>query len=106
MGTRYRGPLMDSTASGQVEVRLEDVELVFKNARATIACCQVKADALQFVGDEVEGRTIVKRMQHEARVLNMVGAVAPARRREAELLMGECARVWTRIALAEPWSSR
>jgi hypothetical protein len=97
---------MDNTASGQVELRLEDVDLLFKSAKDTIARCKVRADILQFVGDEVEGRTIVKRMQHEARVLNMVGAVAPARRREAEMLMGECAKVWTRIALAEPWSSR
>lgn len=97
---------MQETTTTEAGFRPEDIDLVFANARALIERFRLKADVLQFVGDEVEERTIVKLMQHEARVLNLAATAAPVRRREAELLMGECARVWTRIKLAEPWSSR
>ncbi len=90
----------------QGTIAVEDIDLVFNSARAIIAECRKQADVLTFLADEVEGRTIIGRMQHEARILNAVTAVAPSRRREAELLMGECARVWTQIATAEPWAWR
>jgi hypothetical protein len=90
----------------QGAIAVEDIDLVFKNARATIAECRKRADVLNFLADEVEGRSIIGRMQHEARVLNLVTAAAPSRRREAELLMGECAKVWTQIATAKPWAWR
>ncbi len=90
----------------QIEVRAVDVESVLEAARGVIAQCRKQADVLQFLADEVEGKEIIARMQHEARVLSMVSAVAPDRRREAERLMGECARVWTGIATAKPWAWR
>lgn len=89
-----------------IEVQLEDVDLLLENARKAVERCAARADVLTFLADEVEGKQIVTRMQHEARVLGMVGSVAPDRRREAERLMGECARVWTGIVTAKPWAWR
>lgn len=81
-----------------------DIDLVMANAREEIARCRFRADILQFLADEVEGRQIVRRLQHEARLLNMAAVLAPTRRKEAETLMGECAKIWTGIATARPWA--
>ena len=89
-----------------VEVRAEDVDALLDNAREAVAECDLRADVLQFMADEVEGKQIIARMQREAHVLSRIGDVAPDRRREAERLMGECARVWTGIATAKPWAWR
>jgi hypothetical protein len=90
----------------QVEVRATDVDMLLENARQAVAECGARADVLQFMFDEVEGKQIIARMQREAHVLSRVGDVAPDRRREAERLMGDCARIWTGIATAKPWAWR
>lgn len=97
---------MDESNASQLDAQIDDVDLLLERVRDTVTECQRRADVLQFLADEVEGKAIIERMQHEARVLSMVGEVAPKRRREAELLMGECARVWTGIATARPWAWR
>lgn len=97
---------MDDGKTVDTEIELGDVDLLLETARETVAHYRKRADILQFMFDEDEGREIIARMQHEARVLSMVGSVAPDRRREAERLMGECARVWTGIATAKPWAWR
>lgn len=83
-----------------------DVDLIIRHAREAVEHCRARADVLLFAADEIEGREIVEEMQHEARVLSTVSAVMPSRRREAEQLMGECAKVWTGIVTAEPWAWR
>ena len=80
--------------------------MLLDNARKAVAECGLRADVLQFMADEVEGKQIIARMQHEAHLLSGIGDKAPERRREAERLMGECARVWTGIATAKPWAWR
>ena len=92
--------------TGQIEVRAADVDRLLEAAREVIAQCQKQADVLQFLADEVAGREIIIRMQSEAHLLSQIGAVAPDRRREAERLMGECAKIWTGIATAKPWAWR
>ena len=90
----------------EADADADAVDALLAEARATIAACRAQADILLFASDEVEERKIIRRMQDQARRLNEVGDIAPKRRREAELLMGECAKVWTGIMTAERWAWR
>jgi hypothetical protein len=83
-----------------------DADQKFEAAREAIERCRYRADLLLFAADEIEGRIIIQTMQAEARLLSVIAERAPARRREAELLMGECARIWTGLLTAEPWAWR
>jgi hypothetical protein len=90
----------------RTEPETDDVDRAFSEARAEIDLCRRRADVMLFLADEVEGRIIIRQMQARAAVLNTIAQHTPTRRREAEMLMGECARVWTGIATHRPWAWR